>query len=386
MARVYSHKRHGWQVLYRLYFPDGEVREKYRYYRQKWRAGEAKRDADVLEDLCLRRKVTREDLVYYYQAGLVTEEEAGRLLGVPFLHTSSEITWKILEEEYNRHIRAVGTPSTIKSYPYKVRPVVTFFHNKDPLEITSRDIDSYIEHRRKEGRARATVKQEVERVIGWMMKWLVQHGYRRDNPLEGATGIRNVAERLPRPIYPDELEVIMKNLAVFKDGCGGYLADMVLFHLYTGMRREEGLMLRDSAVRTDVGKITVTGKMDKTRVIDIPEKLYPVIESIRERNGGAGGYFLGGGEEPLMKDPSAISKAFKRRVRSLGLSEDITFHSLRHSYISYLIAAGYDLKTVQYLAGHSSITTTARYIHLIPSKQSSMRGFDLEEFTRGEKS
>jgi site-specific recombinase XerD len=58
-----------------------------------------------------------------------------------------------------------------------------------------------------------------------------------------------------------------------------------------------------------------------------------------------------------------VRKYFKRVLNWNGFDKKITFHSLRHSFISNLISAGTDINTVKELAGHGNITTTAQYIH-----------------------
>ena len=62
-----------------------------------------------------------------------------------------------------------------------------------------------------------------------------------------------------------------------------------------------------------------------------------------------------------------VSKRFKRYVRMAGLSDDIHFHSLRHTYASWLVMAGVDLFRVKELLGHVDISTTMRYAHLAPT-------------------
>ena len=71
-----------------------------------------------------------------------------------------------------------------------------------------------------------------------------------------------------------------------------------------------------------------------------------------------------------MSDPNDLNAEELERLQTeadhLGLGVDVVFHSLRNTYISRLAMAGVDIRTVQELAGHKSITMTMRYAHLAP--------------------
>lgn len=62
--------------------------------------------------------------------------------------------------------------------------------------------------------------------------------------------------------------------------------------------------------------------------------------------------------------PSTLQKHMKTAVRQLGLTKNATVHSLRHSFATHLIEAGYDIRTVQELLGHSNVNTTMIYTHV----------------------
>jgi integrase len=74
----------------------------------------------------------------------------------------------------------------------------------------------------------------------------------------------------------------------------------------------------------------------------------------------------GSGDADFIIGPYSYRIAFENARERAGLGVDVVFHSLRHTYISRLAMAGVDIRTVQELAGHKSITMTMRYAHLAP--------------------
>jgi integrase/recombinase XerC len=131
-----------------------------------------------------------------------------------------------------------------------------------------------------------------------------------------------------------------------------------------GLRISEALGLTRAEAPLEPGVLTVTGKGNKTRIVPV---LPAVAEAMRdyldacpfEATRGAL-LFVGSGGGPL--NPRLVQRRVRELRIALGLPATVTPHALRHSFATHLMAAGADLRCIQELLGHASITTTARYL------------------------
>lgn len=116
------------------------------------------------------------------------------------------------------------------------------------------------------------------------------------------------------------------------------------------------------------GKITVFGKGGKTRILVVPLPLWQELESWKKQM--QGDYvFVSRRQRKL--DRSAIHRLIKKASRQAGVDEKASAHWLRHSHASHSLEAGCDIRLLQQSLGHSSITTTEKYLHASPDRSSS---------------
>ena len=140
---------------------------------------------------------------------------------------------------------------------------------------------------------------------------------------------------------------------------GGYLHDLVVCALNTGMRKNELLTLKWDQIRDGLIYLTHT-KSDKRREIPVNEDLVELFKGIRKREGLKS-------ENVFAYDGPRIDNhanyAFRGACRRAGIV-NFRFHDLRHTFASHFIMRGGDLKALQEILGHSDIKTTMRYAHL----------------------
>jgi integrase/recombinase XerC len=144
----------------------------------------------------------------------------------------------------------------------------------------------------------------------------------------------------------------------------------ILLLLYgAGLRISEALGLTRGEVEglLDAGNdtLSITGKGNKTRIVPLlPQTLEalqaysnacPLLASL----GANHAFFLGARGAPL--DPAIVQKRVRELRHQLGLADSVTPHALRHSFATHLLGAGGDLRTIQELLGHASLSTTQRY-------------------------
>lgn len=123
----------------------------------------------------------------------------------------------------------------------------------------------------------------------------------------------------------------------------------ILVAAYTGLRASELLALTSTDLRKDT--LTVgTSKNGKPRLIPFPSLLRGPLSAL-----------------PLGLDYWQLHKGFSAARKAAGLGPEVTFHTLRHSFASWMINAGVDILTLSKLLGHSSVNVTQRYAHLYDS-------------------
>jgi integrase/recombinase XerC len=169
---------------------------------------------------------------------------------------------------------------------------------------------------------------------------------------------------LPRPAAPDDALGLAENAAeaASKPWIGARDLAILLLLYGAGLRVAEAMSL--TAGLLPIGStLRVTGKRSKTRVV-------PVVQAVREAIDnyvrlcpyplcGAVPLFVGARGGPL--NPDLVRRSVAAARRRLGLPDSLTPHALRHSFATHLLARGADLRSLQELLGHASLSSTQIY-------------------------
>ncbi len=189
----------------------------------------------------------------------------------------------------------------------------------------------------------ALLKHMLHKAVDWE--------YLKSNPAQTVKMLKEPPERL-RYLQPEERYSLLKE-------CSGILYAIVTTALETGMRKSEILNLTWKDVDLARRTITVTRtKNGEIRTLPISDTLQLVLERLYlERRGS----WVFAKEDGMSY--GNWRKAFENACKRAGI-EDFRFHDLRHTFASYLVMAGVDIRTVQELMGHKDIKMTMRYSHL----------------------
>jgi integrase/recombinase XerC len=230
------------------------------------------------------------------------------------------------------------------------------------------DIRAFVTKRRAEGLGPRGVQRALAAIRSFF-RHLTREGV-LDNPAPRAVKTPRIARSLPRPLSERDAARALEEAGEHALKLLAARDTALLTLLYgAGLRISEALSLkRGDAPLADV--LTILGKGRKERVV-------PVLPIVREaiENYMNVVPFTGEHDAPLFlsrrgKPMSAReAQALMQRIRSrLGLSERATPHALRHSFATHLLAGGGDLRSVQELLGHASLSTTQTYTEVETSR------------------
>jgi integrase/recombinase XerD len=234
-------------------------------------------------------------------------------------------------------------------------------------EVSSRQIEQHIAALR-EGDAEhvplvtSSVARAVIAVRG-LHKFALREGWAGGDPAS-SVGPPGIPRRLPKAISVGEVERLLANTADTPLG----LRDRALLELLygTGARISEAIGLAVDDVDTKSAMVRLHGKGNKTRVVPLGSYAVAAIDSylVRVRPGlaakgvGVPQVFLGARGRPLSRQSGwLVLRAVGKRA---GLS-NLSPHTLRHSFATHLLDGGADVRVVQELLGHASVTTTQVY-------------------------
>lgn len=262
------------------------------------------------------------------------------------------------------------SPHTIDGYSRDLDRFLFFlsFHLGEPAQLNdlenlkAMDFRSWLARRNQEGKSASTNARALS-VIRTFFRWLEKTGRAKNHAIRAIRGPK-LPHAVPKALTPEDAGIVLDTIGDFAIEPWIAARDTALVTLLygAGLRIGEALSLNRSVLPAK-DAIRVTGKGRKERVVPI----LPVIADALQTYtglcpydpGADGPLFVGARGKRLH---SSVAQAAMQRVRlALGLPENATPHALRHSFATHLLAGGGDLRTIQELLGHASLSTTQRY-------------------------
>ena len=268
-----------------------------------------------------------------------------------------KISFDKFKEQYLEFSLSNKRAGTAKRDVVSLKPLQKFFGGKFISEINPFLIEKYKQRRKEDGVSARTVNVELaclRHMFNMAMKW----GKAQKNPVSEVRLFKE-PEGKDRILSPEEEVRLFDAIRSSKRTL--HLEPIVVTALATGMRKGEVLNLKWSNVDLANRLIIVEGtKSGHIRKIPMNSRLTEALSNAKKINHG---------ENVFVNERGEPYKSFRTswdHVLERAKIEDLTFHSLRHTFGSRLGMAGVDVKTIQELMGHRDIKMTMRYSHPTP--------------------
>lgn len=272
-------------------------------------------------------------------------------------------------ENYLRIERGLST-NTISSYSADLKKLLSFIENHQ-LTDTPNSIQKETVLRFVHEVAKTVNPRSQARIISGLkgfFAYLVFEDYRTDNPMDLVESPK-IGRKLPDTLSSKEIDALIAAIDLSKPQ--GERNRAILETLYgCGLRVSELTHLKISDLYFDEGFIKVTGKGNKQRLVPISQINQKYIIMYRQhirvhqepKKGHEDFLFLNRRGKNLSR--AMIFTIIKRLAEQIGLNKAVGPHTFRHSFATHLLENGADLRAIQQMMGHESITTTEVYMHV----------------------
>jgi integrase/recombinase XerC len=263
-----------------------------------------------------------------------------------------------------------AAPKTVETYGRDIAAFLSFLTRhigEDPTAKTlaalrPADIRAWLAHEATNGAGNATRAKKLS-ALATFFRYL----HKRENIENTAIALisRPRAKKpLPRALTPQDARAVADNIGDATDAPFQQARDTALMCLLygAGLRINEALSLNISDLPTAGNALRVTGKGNKQRIVPLLPAIRAALETylkLHPKPQRAEPLFLGTRGGRL--NAGVVQKTLRDFRRLAGLPEHATPHALRHSFATHLLAGGADLRSIQELLGHASLSTTQRY-------------------------
>ena len=279
-------------------------------------------------------------------------------------------------ENYLTKVKQASS-NTVASYMRDIRQFSGWLHSTEDatvMDATQLNITDYLAHLESEGRSGATVSRSLASLKNFYA-YVVSFGFLEQSPVPADIQVKRGEKKLPQILTGKEVEILLAQPSCVD--AKGFRDKAMLEVMYaTGIRVTELIELDIDHVNLELGLIKCSNG-SKSRMIP----LYPAaLKALRCYCQEIRQTMLADPTEPALfvnVNGSRMSrqgfwKILKHYQATAHINKEITPHTLRHSFAVHLLENGADLGSVQELMGHSDISSTQMYAHLINNKLKSV--------------
>ncbi|MEO5945045.1 MAG: site-specific tyrosine recombinase XerD [Ferruginibacter sp.] len=261
--------------------------------------------------------------------------------------------------------------NSVEAYLHDIDKLTDYLQNNDikkpPADITLKDLEAFVQWVHKLGMTPSSQARIISGLRSFYKYCLLEQITATDPTmlLESPKLVR----KLPDTLSFEEIEKIINAIDLSKPQ--GERNKAILETMYScGLRVSEVVNLKISCLYLDVGFVKVIGKGDKERLVPIGDDAVKFINIYRQTIRTH--ISIKKGEEDILflnRRGSRLSRVMiflilKALAKKTGITKNISPHTFRHSFATHLVEGGADLRAVQEMLGHESITTTEIYTHL----------------------
>lgn len=260
---------------------------------------------------------------------------------------------------------------TIEAYRRDLREYEGWLtaRRKTSMTASSADVEAFVAYLRKHGKAPRSVARQFA-AVRMLHKYLAIEGERADDPAALVDGVR-VPSGLPKPLQEDEVTRLIAAITG-EDSFARRDRALIEFLYATGARISEACGLSLADLDMDDSLVRLFGKGSKERIVPFGRSAHRALEDWLQ-DGGRGmlvprrwrsrdhedAVFLGVHGTRLSRQ--AAFHIVRKYAGLAGIKEDVSPHTLRHSCATHMLVHGADLRIVQELLGHASVSTTQVY-------------------------
>ncbi|WP_066033689.1 site-specific tyrosine recombinase XerD [Flavobacterium anhuiense] len=282
------------------------------------------------------------------------------------------MNWSRYIKDYQSYLRIERglSKNTIENYGFDIERLCLFLETNQidvsPIKISDETLQQFIYTVAKEVNPRSQAR--IISGLKSFFNYLVFEDYRNDNPLELIEAPKT-GRKLPDTLSLQEIDALIETIDLSTNE--GERNRAMLETLYgCGLRVSELITLKISDLFFDEGFIKITGKGNKERFVPIGPLTQKYIDiyknavrsNLNIKKGAEDTLFLNRRGNQLTR--AMVFTIIKDLAQKMGLKKSISPHTLRHSFATHLLENGADLRSIQLMLGHESITTTEIYVHL----------------------